>query len=254
MKYLKTVFPKTLPVLAGYMVLGMGFGILLRVNGYGVLWALAMSTFIYAGSMQFVGISLITGGVSLISVAVTTLMVNARHLFYGISMVDRYHGTGQKKPYLMHALTDETYSLVCTGDAPEGLHPHKYYLTVSILNHAYWITGSALGSLIGGLLTFDTAGIDFAMTALFVTVFVEQWLTTKEHRPALIGVEASVLCLLLFGEDHFLIPAMILITAALTMKRKVLEQRDFSEQAAASQQDAIIQTAAITHDTREDNA
>ncbi len=236
MKYLKVAFPKTLPVLAGYLVLGMGFGILLQVNGYGVGWALAMSLFIYAGSMQFVGISLMTAGASLVSVAVTTLMVNARHLFYGVSMVDKYRGAGHKKPYLMHALTDETYSLVCTGDVPEGLQPHKYYLTVSALNHTYWVMGSVLGSLVGGLLTFNTAGIDFAMTALFVTVFVEQWLTTKEHRPALIGVEASVLCLLFFGADHFLIPAMIMITIALTMKRKILEQSETFEQSATSQQ------------------
>ncbi len=222
MKILKTAFPKTLPVMAGYLVLGMGFGILLKVNGFGVWWALAMSLFIYAGSMQFVGISLITGGVSLISVALTTLMVNARHLFYGISMVERYRGAGLKKGYLMHALTDETYSLVCTGDVPDDVDPHKYYLTVSLLDHSYWVLGSVLGSLIGGLLTFNTAGIDFAMTALFVTVFVEQWLTTKEHRPAIIGVGASVLCLLLFGSDNFLIPAMIVITVALTLLRRRL--------------------------------
>ncbi len=222
MKLLKTAFPKTLPVMAGYLVLGAGFGILLKVNGYGFWWALAMSLFIYAGSMQFVGISLITGGASLISVALTTLMVNARHLFYGISMVNRYRGAGLKKGYLMHALTDETYSLVCTGDVPEGVEPHKYYLALSLLDHSYWVLGSILGSLIGGLITFDTAGIDFAMTALFVTVFVEQWLTTKEHRPAIIGVGASVLCLLLFGPDNFLIPAMIVITVALTLLRRRL--------------------------------
>ena len=226
MKYLKAAFPKTLPVLAGYMVLGMGFGILLKVNGYGVWWALAMSLFIYAGSMQFVGISLMTAGASLISVAVTTLMVNARHLFYGISMVDKYRGAGARKPYLMHALTDETYSLVCAGEVPDGLHTHKYYLTISLLNHFYWVAGSVLGSLAGEILHFDTTGIDFAMTALFVTVFVEQWLTTKEHRPALIGVGASVLCLLLFGQENFLIPTMIVITLVLTLMRKVLQQED----------------------------
>lgn len=224
MKYLKGAFPKTLPVLAGYLVLGMGFGILLKVNDYGVWWALAMSLFIYAGSMQFVGISLMTAGASLASVAVTTLMVNARHLFYGVSMVDKYRGADLKKPYLMHALTDETYSLVCTDDVPEGLRAHTYYLVVSLLNHCYWVIGSVLGSLAGEFLHFNTTGIDFAMTALFVTVFVEQWLTTKEHRPALIGIGASVLCLLLFGQENFLIPTMILITFALTLLRKALEQ------------------------------
>lgn len=220
----KTAFVKTLPVMAGYIVLGMGFGILLKVNGYGWIWALAMSLFIYAGSMQFVGISLITSGTSFLSIALTTLMVNARHLFYGISMIQRYKGAGFKKLYLMHALTDETYSLVCTGDAPEGANSHQYYFLISLFDQAYWIIGSVLGSLIGSVITFDTAGIDFAMTALFVTVFIEQWLTTKEHRPALIGVGASVLCLLVFGSDNFLIPAMIAITVILTALRKPLEQ------------------------------
>ena len=223
MKTWKSALKDTLPVMAGYLVLGCGFGILLRVNGYGVLWALGMSFFIYAGSMQFVGISLITGGASLLSVAVTTLMVNARHLFYGISMLGRYRGAGWKKLYLMHALTDETYSLVCTdGKAKENAH--GYYFAVSLLNHVYWIAGSVAGSLIGSAITFNTAGIDFAMTALFVTVFVEQWLSTKEHRPALIGVGATLGCLLIFGQENFLIPSMVAIMLLLTAIRKPLEK------------------------------
>lgn len=208
----------------GYIVLGIGFGILFEKNGYGLGWTLAMSVFVFAGSMQYVGIGLITGGASLISTALTTLMVNARHLFYGISMINRYKGAGLKKLYLMFALTDETYSLVCSGDYPEGEEPHLYCFLVSLCNHCYWITGSALGAIIGSAITFNTAGIDFAMTALFVTIFVEQWLTTKEHRPALIGIGASVMCLMVFGSDSFLIPAMIAITVLLTVFRKTLEK------------------------------
>lgn len=223
-KLLKTAVVKTLPVMAGYLVLGAGFGILLKVNGYGVLWALAMSVFIYAGSMQYVGISLISGGASLISTALTTLMVNARHLFYGISMIGKYKGAGVKKLYLMLALTDETYSLVCTEDCPKREEAHNYYFLISLCNHIYWIVGSVLGSLVGSLITFNTAGIDFAMTALFVTVFVEQWMSTKEHRPALIGAGASVACLLIFGKDNFLIPAMVTITLFLTVFRGGLEK------------------------------
>lgn len=224
MKLWKTAIMKSLPVMAGYLVLGMGFGILLKVNGYGVWWALAMSVFIYAGSMQFVGVSLITGGASLLSAALTTLMVNARHLFYGISMIDRYKGVGLKKIYLMLSLTDETYSLVCTGDCPQGTDPHSYYFAVSLCNHLYWIAGSVLGSFIGSVISFNTAGIDFAMTALFVTVFTEQWITTKEHRPALIGLGCSLICLLLFRSDGFLIPSMIAITVLLTLCRRTLEK------------------------------
>lgn len=219
---MKTVLHKTLPVMAGYIVLGMGFGILLKVNGYGVLWAFVMSVFIFAGSMQYVGISLLAGGASLISIAVTTLMVNARHLFYGISMIERYKGAGAKKFYLMHALTDETYSLVCTGDAPEGVDPHLYYLLVSAFDHSYWIVGSVLGSLLGSVISFNTAGIEFSMTALFVTVFVEQWMTTGEHRPALIGVAGAAACLMIFGSGRFLIPSMLVITVMLTAFGRVL--------------------------------
>lgn len=224
-KLIKNAFIKTLPVMAGYLVLGMGFGILLKVNGYGVVWALAMSLFIYAGSMQFVAIPLITSGASLISIALTTLMVNARHLFYGISMIDRYKGSGIKKPYLMHTLTDETYSLVCTDDHSDKTEAHNYYFLVSLFDQIYWVAGSVIGSLLGSVITFDTTGIDFAMTALFVTVFVEQWLTSKEHRPALIGVGTSILCIVIFGSQNFLIPAMILITVVLTAIRKPLERR-----------------------------
>ena len=208
----------------GYIVLGIGFGILFEKNGYGFWWAVAMSVFIFAGSMQYVAVGLITGGASLISTALTTLMVNARHLFYGVSMINQYKGTGWKKPYLMFGLTDETYPLVCSGDYPEGEDPHWYCFLVTLCDQCYWVIGTAIGSLLGSAITFNTAGIDFAMTALFVTIFVEQWLTTKEHRPALIGIGASVICLLIFGQETFLIPAMILITILLTVCRKALEK------------------------------
>ncbi len=138
-KFLKTVFIKSLPVMAGYLILGMGFGILLKANGYGVIWALAMSVFVYAGSMQFVGVSLIAAGASLFSVALTTLMVNARHLFYGLSMIERYQGAGRKKLYLMHALTDETYSLACVDGVPQGVNPHWYYFFRSLFDQLYWV-------------------------------------------------------------------------------------------------------------------
>ncbi len=228
-KLLKTVFLKTLPVMAGYLVLGFGFGILLEKNGYGILWSLAMSLFIYAGSMQYVAISLLTSGATLISAALTTLMVNARHLFYGISMVEKYKDAGKKKPYLMFALTDETYSLVCSGDYPENTDPHLYCILISLFNQIYWVLGSVLGSLIGATITFDTTGIDFSMTALFVTVFVEQWLSTKNHLPALIGVIASVVCLMIFGREQFLIPSMIVISVVLSLSKTFLEKKDGGE-------------------------
>ncbi len=223
-KLLKTVVLATLPVMAGYIAIGIGFGILLKVNGYGLWWALAMSIFIYAGAMQYVGVGLLTSGASLLAVGLTTLMVNARHLFYGITMIDRYKGAGLKKPYLMHALTDETYSLVCDGKVPEGANPHLYYLLVSLFNQLYWIAGSVLGNLLGAVIPFNTAGIDFAMTALFITVFVEQWTSTNQHSPAIMGVCISAACLLVFGPDSFLIPTLLLITVFLTLAKSRLEK------------------------------
>lgn len=215
-----TAFQNTLPIMAGYLVLGAGFGILLKTKGYGVVWAFLMSVFIYAGSMQYVAIDLLSGGATLISTALMTLMVNARHLFYGISMLDKYQDMGAAKPYLVFSLTDETYSLVCTGKVPAGADKRSYFLWVSLLDQSYWVIGSVAGSLIGGLITFNTTGIDFSMTALFVVVFVEQWRETKDHDGALVGVLASLLCLLIFGAESFLIPSMIAITVILTVLRR----------------------------------
>ena len=214
----RTAFLDTVPILTGYVFLGFGFGILLRQNGYGLPWALAMSLFIYAGSMQYMAVSLLSGGAGLLTAALTTLAVNARHLFYGISMVDAYRGAGKKKPYLIFALTDETYSLV-SRKLPEGVEKTAYCFLVSLFDQCYWVAGSAVGAL-AGKLPLDFTGIDFALTALFVTIFVEQWLSTKNHLPALVGVGSAVLCLVIFGAENFLIPTMILIAAILMMLQK----------------------------------
>ena len=217
---LKKAFTATLPIMAGYLVLGLGFGIILKSKGYGAIWAFAMSTVIYAGSMQYLAIDLICGGAGLLTTALTTLMVNARHLFYGISMVEKYKNAGKAKPYLIYALSDETYSLVCVDmDMEEGKR-NKFCLFVTALDQFYWVLGSVLGSLLGAVITFNPEGMDFALTALFVTVFVEQWLSTKDHAAAMVGVAASVICLVIFGSGSFLIPSMVAITLALTLMRK----------------------------------
>ena len=211
--------------MAGYIVLGLGFGVLLQSKGYGVGWALAMGGLIYAGSMQYVAIDLLAGGASLISAALMTLMVNARHLFYGISMLERYKDTGAAKPYLIFALTDETYSVVCSGDVPDGVDRKKYYFWVSLLDQFYWVVGCVAGALLGSVLPFDTTGIDFSMTALFLVVMVEQWRSTRDHTPTLVGLGVSLVCLLIFGSSNFLIPSMIGITVALTLLRGTMEKR-----------------------------
>lgn len=216
----KYAFKQSLPIMAGYLVLAMGFGVLLETKGYGVGWALLMSCFIYAGSMQYVTVNLLTSGASLISAALMTLMVNARHLFYGISMIERYRDTKPYKPYLIFALTDETYSVVCSGTVPDGVDEKKYFFLVSLFSQCYWIIGSVIGSLLGTVLNFNSTGIDFSMTALFLVVFVEQWRSTKNHTSAIVGVAASLICLLIFGTDQFLIPSMLSITVLLTLLRK----------------------------------
>lgn len=216
----RTAFLDTVPVMAGYVFLGFGFGILMQQNGYGVLWAGAMSLFIYAGSMQYVAIPLLTSGAGLLTAALTAFVVNARHLFYGISMVDAYKGAGKKKPYMIFALTDETYSLVTRDQVPEGLTRHGYCFLVSLFDQSYWVLGTILGSLADSLIPINYEGVDFALTALFVTIFVEQWLSTKNHAPAIVGVAATVVSLILFGSDVFLIPSMTLIAVALILMRK----------------------------------
>lgn len=217
---LRTAFLDTVPVMTGYVFLGFGFGILMQQNGFGVLWAGAMSLFIYAGSMQYVAIPLLTSGTSLLTAALTAFVVNARHLFYGISMVDAYKGMGKKKPYLIFGLTDETYSLVSQLQIPKEDNPGSFCFLVTLFDHIYWVSGTVLGSLTGSLLPINYEGVDFALTALFVTIFVEQWLSTKKHGPAIVGVAATVICLVLFGADVFLIPSMVMIAACLMIMRK----------------------------------
>ena len=216
---LRRAFLDTVPVMTGYLFLGFGFGIFLSENGYGVLWALAMSGFIYAGSMQYVAVSLMTGGASLLVTALTCLMVNARHLFYGISMVESYKGA-RAKPYLVFALTDETYSLVSREQVAADPDRHRYCLLVSLFDQFYWVAGSVLGCLAGALIPISFEGIDFVLTALFVTIFVEQWLSTRDHRPAITGVAATTVCLLVFGQDLFLIPSMAAIAAVLILMKR----------------------------------
>lgn len=219
----RTVFKKaltaSLPVISSFLVIGISFGVVVQSRGFGTLWAAAMSVFIYAGSMQFVALELMGSGAGLLTVALTTLMVNLRHVFYGLSMIDRYKNMGRAKPYLIFALCDETYSLVCNPPELAPGEERAFYLLVSVMNQASWVLGSILGGLLGTALPFSTEGIDFALTALFVSVVAEQWLSTKEHTPALLGLGLSLLCLLLFGAGNFLLPAMLLILLSLCLYR-----------------------------------
>lgn len=223
-KALKAAFPHTIPVLLGYLFIGIAFGILLRDKGLGAGWAALMSTLIYAGSMQFVALNFFAGGWSLASIALMTLMVNLRHMFYGLSMLDAFKSMGRKKPYMIFSLTDETFSLLCSAQPPEGVDKDSFLFCMALLDHVYWIAGSVLGSLIGSLIPFDSTGIDFAMTALFVVIFVEQWQAMRNHLPALSGVGAALLCLSLFGPNRFILPTLVLIAGLLALFRKSMAQ------------------------------
>ena len=214
----------TLPVFCGYIVLGIAFGATLAQAGYGPVWALAISTLVYAGSLQFVMVPFLAGGTSLIAVALTALMVNARHLFYGISMLQKYEGLGWKRLYLIYGMCDESFSINCTVTPPEGVDRGWFMFFVTLLNQIYWVSGATLGALLGLVLHFNTEGIEFIMTALFVVMFLDQWEKAKDHRPALIGVGCSAACLLAFGGQSFIIPAMALIVLSFTLGRSRLER------------------------------
>lgn len=225
MRALKMAFPYTIPVMLGYIFLGIAFGILLGSKGYHFGWAILMSVFVYAGSMQFVAIGILTSPFNLISALILTLSVNARHLFYGLSMITKFKDLKKLKPYMIFSLTDETYSLLCSAQAPPGVEKEWFYFFISLLNHTYWIIGSGIGGIAGSLFKFNSKGIDFAMTALFVVIFIEQWENTKVHTPALVGVFGSIFSLLLIGESYFIIPSMMGIFLILSIVRRKLEKR-----------------------------
>ncbi len=216
----KFAFLQTIPVMLGYVFLGMAFGLLLQRAGYNALWAFCISTFVFAGSMQFVLIGFLTGGVSLITAALMTLSVNSRHLFYGLSFIEKFKSMGKKGWYMIFSLSDETYSLLCGTNVPKELDENKALFFIALLNQCYWVLGSVAGSLLGALITINTIGIDFAMTALFVVIFVEQWYAVKSHLPAVIGFLCGVFCLLVFGVNQFILPSLILAVGLLLLLKK----------------------------------
>ncbi|NLJ95592.1 MAG: branched-chain amino acid ABC transporter permease [Clostridiales bacterium] len=222
---LKAALPYTLPVLSGYIVLGAAYGILMNNQGISLFWIAFSSIFIYAGSMQFVTVALLSTGFDLPGAFLMTLMVNARHLFYGISFLQKYRNMGLIKPYLIFSLTDETFSLLCSAEVPKNISRKWFYFYISFLDQLYWVIGSLLGGFLGGLLKFDTNGLEFVLTALFVVIFINQWKATKNHIPAIIGLVSAIMCRVLFGATDFIIPSMIVILLSVTLLRSPLERR-----------------------------
>ncbi|MDD3223404.1 MAG: AzlC family ABC transporter permease [Clostridium sp.] len=228
-KAIKAAFPNTIPVMLGYISVGMAFGLLFEKSGYNLLWAILMSIVVYAGSMQFIAINLLTGGAGFVEIALMTLFVNIRHLFYGLSFIDKFKDMGGKKTYMIYSLTDETYSLLCSVKVPEGVNNNLFLFCISFLNQMYWIIGTIIGAALGSLIKFNTKGIDFAMTALFVVIFIEQWSSYKTHIPVIIGILSTVASLVIFGPNNLVLPAMILIVINLMIFSKQIERKECIE-------------------------
>ena len=221
----RAAFPATVPVLMGYLAIGMAFGLMLEAIGYNFIWAFFMSLTIYAGSGQYLGVELLDTGAALGSVAVMTFILNFRHLVYGLSMLEKFKGMGPRKLYMIFSLTDETYALLSSARVPERVDPHAYYFAIALLDQSYWILGSVLGSVAGALIGFDTTGIDFAMTSLFLVIAVDQWQTYRSHLPVLLGSGVTVVSLALLGPDAMLIPALCVIVVSLLLLRTRLDAR-----------------------------
>jgi 4-azaleucine resistance transporter AzlC len=221
---LKAAFPHTLPVFAGFTFLSIAYGIIMSTKGYGVVWSVLMSILVFAGSAQYVAITFLTSAFNPVYALFMTLMVNARHLFYGISLHEKYREAGRLKTYLIFGLCDETFSIVCAVEPPEGVDRGWFYFFITLLNQSYWVIGTAIGGLLGSMVTFDTKGLDFVLTALFIVIFVGQWRSQKDHKPAIIGVASSILCLIIFGKSSFIIPAMLVILTILILTRKEVVQ------------------------------
>lgn len=222
-KAFKAAFPYTIPIFAGFWFLGMTYGIYMNVSGFSFWYPMLMSLTIFAGSMEFVAVNLLLGAFNPLQALAMTLMINARHLFYGISMLDKYRGTGWKKFYLIFGMCDESFSINYTAEIPEDTDRGWFMFFVTLLNQFYWFFGATLGGVFGSLIHFSTEGLDFVMTAMFVVIFLEQWLKEKNHVSAAMGILLSLLCLIAFGADHFMIPAMLAIFASLTLTRGRLE-------------------------------
>lgn len=222
-KAFKAALPYTLPICIGFIVLGMSYGFLMRSKGFPLIYPMLMSLFIFAGSMEFVTVNLLLSDFNPLHVFFLTLMVNARHIFYGISMLDKYKNCGWKKPYLIFAMCDETFTVNCAVTPPEDVDKGWFMFFVTLLNQIYWVSGATLGALLGYIIHFDASGIEFVMTALFVVMFINQGEETKEHTPALMGLGCSLLCLLVFGSSNFIISAMILIVLCLSIGKGKLE-------------------------------
>lgn len=229
-KALKAAFPHTIPIFTGFIFIGIAYGVLMESKGYGFLWSLFFSMVVFAGSSQYVAITFLTSAFNPVYALLMSLMINARHLFYGISLIDKFKDAGKLKPFLIYGLCDETFSVVCSAEPPEDVDKNWFMFFITLLNYSYWALGSMLGGIIGSMVTFNTKGLDFVLTALFVVIFIGQWKSQKYHRPALTGVICSLICLIAFGPNNFIIPSMIAILSVLTILKKQTDKNVAKEE------------------------
>ena len=225
-KALKAAFPHTIPIMTGFLFLGASYGIYMNVSGFEFWYPMITSMLIFAGSVEFVTVNLLLGAFNPLQAFLLALMINARHIFYGISMLDKYRGTGLKKFYLIYGMCDESFSVNYTAEIPEDVDKGWFMFFVNLLNQIYWVAGATIGGILGGVIAFNTNGIEFVMTAMFVVIFLEQWLKEKNHIPSILGLVISVVCLILFGADKFISPSMAAMLIILTLLRKVLDKGD----------------------------
>jgi len=225
-KALKAAFPHTVPIFTGFIFIGMAYGILMESKGYGFIWSALFSLLVFAGSSQYVAITFLTSVFNPFYALAMSLMVNARHLFYGISMIEKYKDAGMLKPFLIFGMCDETFSIVYSAEPPKDVDENWFMFFITLLNYLYWAVGSVLGGLLGSVISINTKGLDFVLTALFVVIFIGQWKSQKEHKPAVIGVLCSAVCLIIFGQNNFIIPSMIAILAVLTMLKRDYKQKN----------------------------
>ena len=225
-KALKAAFPCTIPIMTGFIFLGAAYGIYMNASGFSFVYPLFMSMLIYGGSLEFVAVEMLLSPFAPLQVFIMALLIQARHLFYGISMLDKFRGTGWKKFYLIYGMCDETFSVNYTADIPEDVDRVWFMFFVTLLNQFYWVASATTGGIIGSLLKINTDGISFVMTAMFVVIFMDQWLKEDQHLSSLIGLGVSLICLLIFGADSFMIPTMITIVVLLTVLRHRLEKEE----------------------------
>lgn len=219
----KYAFPKTIPILMGFLFLGMSYGFYMRVSGFSFFFPLIMSIVIFGGSLEFLAVSMLLSPFAPIQTFLVAIVIQARHLFYGLAMLEKYKGLGMKRLYLIYGMCDESFSINCSAELPSHVDKGWFYFFVTLLNHSYWILGATLGALIGGFISFNTEGIEFVMTAMFVVIFLEGWLKGGKRISSLIGVLSSAVCLVIFGADTFLVPSMVCIVALLSVFRKRIE-------------------------------